>query len=95
MEKGFTSEDAEETVPLRLCVCNELGDGVDVQFRALSLNIDPTALAAQVARIQDRDVEKSRKVFSSTNARFKTLDADQSLDPEVPKKLQETFGIRR
>jgi hypothetical protein len=49
-------------------------------------------LAAEVATIQDGDVEEGRKVLAFLHASFESFDADNAFDPEVPQELSDAAG---
>ena len=52
-------------------------------------HIDPAALAAEVAAIDDRDVQERRKDLAALEPAFVLLDGEHALEAHVPGELPE------
>ena len=89
MEKRFTAQHAEEAVTVFFRVPDELAQIIDIDHLARRLDIDPAALAAQVATVDDREIEKRREILAALKPAFEALDREHSLHPEVPDELPE------
>jgi hypothetical protein len=61
MQEGFTAEDAKERVSHGFGFVEGSVHRLKIDLRLLASDIDPTSLAAKIARVDDRDVEKGRK----------------------------------
>src|SRR5882757_7536869 len=94
MHEGLPAEDAKESVPVPFGVGDRAVERVEVDG-VLLLDIHPAALAAEIARVKNRDVEKRWKIFTAFNAPFELLDRQQALHAEVPKKLCDAALIGR
>src|SRR6266516_6637234 len=94
MQEGFAAEDAEKRVSVPLGV----GDGVVERLQVdgvLFLDVNPTALTAEVAGIDDREIEERREVFAAFDPALELLDRDHPPDAEIPEKLPEQSRVRR
>jgi len=68
---------------------------VEVNRVARRLDVHPAALAAQVAGIDDREVEERREVFATLHAPLEPLDRQHALHAEVPRRLPQAALVRR
>jgi hypothetical protein len=50
-------------------------------------DIDPAALAAEVATVNDGDVQERREEFAALEPRFVPLDGANPFNPEIPRQL--------
>ena len=89
MEKWFATQHSEEAVAVFFRVADELVQIIDIDHLARRLDVDPAALAAQVATVNDREVEKWREIFAALKPPLEALDREHSLHPEVPDELPE------
>lgn len=101
VEEGFTAEDAEEGVAHGFGFADESIHGIEIDFRLFAGDVDPAALAAEVAGIDDRDVEERGEEFAAFEASFMFLDgapaAEAGLVGEIPEEAfigfeEEAFG---
>src|SRR5205823_3357299 len=67
----------------------------EVDLRALGLHVHPAALAAQVAGIQDREIQERRKIFTALDAALELLDGQQPLHTEIPHEFPEQPRVGR
>ena len=95
VHERLAAEDAEERVPVRLRVGDGAVQRVEIDLRALGLDIHPAALAAQVAGVQDREVEEGRKIFTALDAALEFLDREQPLHAEIPHELSKQPRVGR
>ena len=66
-----------------------VGDGAIERVQVngvLLLHVHPTALTAQVAGVDDRDVEKRREILAAFDAPLELLHRQHALHTEVPEK---------
>ena len=89
VHEGLAAEDAEEGVPVGLGVVDGGVERIEVNGDALGGDIHPAALAAQVAGVQDGEVEKRREELAVLNPLFEELDGADAFVTEVPKKFPE------
>ncbi len=93
MHEGFTAEDAKEAVPVRLGIVDGAVERVEIDGIARRFHIDPATLAAEVATVEDGQVEEGREVSAFLHPLFEEHDRARSLVTEVPGHLGEAFGI--
>ncbi len=92
MHERLAADDAEEDVAHRLRFADQLVERFGLNDLLLGRDIDPAALAAQVAGIDDRDVEERREELAALEAGFVPLDGEHALQAHVPGELpEETF----
>ncbi len=53
MHEGLAAEDAEERVPVLLGFVHDLVEVLEIEFHLRFVDVDPAALAAQVAAVED------------------------------------------
>ena len=89
--KGFIlpAENAEEGIAMFLGVHDEAVEILEGNHGLGRGHIDPAPLAAQVAAIDDGDVEKRRKYFSFFQLALEALHGEHALESEVIGKLPE------
>lgn len=95
VHERLAAEDAEERVPVFFCVSDRAIERVEIDLRALGLHVHPAALAAQVAGVQNREVEEGRKIFAALDAALEFFDREQALHAEIPQELPEQPHIGR
>ena len=89
MHERLAAEDAEEAVAHLLGLADQrfmAGRSIDL---LLGGHIDPAALAAQVAAVDDREVQKRREELAALEPAFVALHREHALDAEVPGELPE------
>ena len=89
VHERLAAEDAKERDPVRLRVVDRAVERREIDLHALGFHIDPAALAAQVARVQDREVKERRKVFAALDPALEALDREQPFHAEVPQEFPE------
>jgi hypothetical protein len=73
MHERFATENSKERISVGFGVQNRPVQQLQIDLGAFGGDIHPTALAAEIARIQDRDVEERREVFPSAQSAFEFL----------------------
>ena len=54
-----------------------------------AVHVHPATLATEVARIEDRDLQEGRKIFTPLDPAFELLHRDEIFKSKVPAELQE------
>src|SRR5262249_41584349 len=67
----------------------------EIDLFARGFDVHPAALAAQVAGVDDREVEEGRKIFAAAQAALEALDGQHPLHAEIPHELTEQPRIGR
>ena len=93
VHEGLAAEDAEEGVPMPLGVVHDLVQLVEVQRLARFIDIDPAALAAEVAGVQDGDVEEGREELALLHALLVQHHRTRPLVAEIPADLRQAKRI--
>jgi hypothetical protein len=92
VEERLAAQNAKEAVAFTLGVRDEAIHVIGGNLVRIRCNVHPATLAAEVAAIQDGDVEEGRKVLAFLHASFESFDADNALDPKVPQELSDAAG---
>jgi hypothetical protein len=93
VHEGLAAEDAEEGIPAPLGVVHDLVQLVEVQRLARLIDIDPAALAAEVAGVQDGDVEEGREELALLHALLVQHHGPRPLVAEIPADLRQAKRI--
>src|SRR5258708_176459 len=65
-----------------------------LQFDGIALlHVHPTALAAEVAGVDDRNIEERRKKLAAFDAPLEFFDREHPLDAEVPEEFREAAFV--
>ncbi len=94
VEEGLSAENAEESVPLGFGVVDESVHLLGGDLMCVSGDVDPTTLAAQIAAVEDRDVEEGRKELAFLQTLFEPFDAEDAFHPKVPQELSDATRRR-
>jgi len=94
MHERLSAENAKETVSMRFGIVDEAMKGGCIDHLSRAFDVDPAALAPQVARVNNGNVEKGGEIFTALDSPFETLDRQQPLDPKVPAELVKTLWPR-
>ena len=78
---------------MRLRILDEAAHRCQIDRGSFGFYIDPASLAAQVAGVDDRDVEERRKVLPLPKPALEPLHRQHSFHAEVPEKLTEATRI--
>ena len=89
VHERLAAEDAEERVAHRLGFGDQPVHRRRLDLRLLGRHIDPAALAAEVAAVDDRDVEERRKELAPLEPRLVLLHRAHALEAEIPGQLPE------
>src|SRR5581483_9252425 len=84
---------AEEAVTLRLGVSDDAAERLRVDQVLRTVDLDPAALAPQIAAVDDRDVQEGREVFAAGEPPLELLDRPDPLEPEVVAELPEDLRV--
>jgi hypothetical protein len=93
VHERFAAEQAEEGVAVRLRVADEAIHRIEIEGGALGFDIHPATLAAQVAGVDDRDVEERREVLAVAQPPLEALDGEHPFHPEIPEELPDAFRV--
>jgi hypothetical protein len=87
MHKRFTAEEAEKGVAVGFGIVDEPVHGREIDGVSIRIDIDPAALTAEVAGVDNGNVKKWRKIFAAAEAALEFLDREHSFEPEIPGEL--------
>lgn len=87
VHERFTPDDAEEHIASCLGFVDELVERRDIDDLLFCSNINPAALTAEIAGIDDGDVEKRGKDFSPFQSAFESLDRQSAAHAHIPEQL--------
>ena len=94
VHEGFAAENAEKRIAVLFCLSDRPIESL--QFDGIPLlHVHPTALAAQIAGIDDRQIEERRKKLAPFDAAFEPFDREHSFDTEVPCEFPERTELGR
>ena len=93
VHEGLAAEDAEEGIPAPLGVVHDLVQLVEVQGLARLIDIDPAALAAEVAGVQDGNVKEGREELALLHALLVKHHRARPLVAEIPADLGQAKRI--
>jgi hypothetical protein len=102
VHKRLAANDAKEKIALLVGFANDAGERVDFDLFLLRRNVDPAALAAKIAAIDDRDVEKWGEKVAPPETLLVFLNRSSTLKRKVVRQLpkqsqigfgQQTFGV--
>ena len=88
VHERLAAEDAEEGVAVPLGVGDGAVERVEVDG-VLLLHVHPAALAAEVAGVDDREVEERRKILAALDAPLELLDRQHPLHAESSRELRD------
>ncbi len=92
MHERLAAEDTKEGIPHRLGLVDSAIERFDIYFSLLGSHIDPTALAAQIATVDNRYIEERREELAAFESSLMFLNTAQSLPTRLVGKLpQQTF----
>ena len=91
MQERLAAQDAEVAVAVRLGVADDAIQLFQRELLRRRLDVDPAALAAQLAARDYRDEEERREVLAALAPPLVQLDRAHALDPEVVDELREHF----
>ena len=89
MHERLAADDAEEDVAHLLSFADQAVHGIGLDRFLLGGHVDPATLAAQVAAVDDRDVEEGRKHLALFQPAFVLLNGEHPLPAHVPDQLPE------
>ena len=95
VEEWLAPKQSEEHVAVRLRVTDECIERLERHHRPRRLDVNPAALALEVAGVDDRKMEERREDDSATLSRLEFLDGDQPLHAEIPAEFPEAVGCHR
>ena len=87
VHERLAADDAEEAVASLLGLGEQPVHRVEVDRLLLRGHIDPTALTAQVATVDDRDVDERRKELAPLHPAFESLNGQHPLEAKVVGEL--------
>ena len=87
VHEGFSAEDAEEAVSGGLGFVDHFVHGGDVEFVLLGFDVDPAALALEVAAVDNGNVEEWWEELALFHPLFVKHDGAGSFDSHVPEKF--------
>ena len=93
VHEGLAAEDAEEGIAPPLGVVHDLVQLVEVQGLARLIDIDPAALAAEVAGVQDGNVKEGREELALLHALLVKHHRARPLVAEIPADLGQAKRI--
>lgn len=93
MNEPLSSKDTKENVTMRLRVGDCAVEHIKNDRRLFRFDIAPVTSTTEVTTIDDREIEKGRKVFATLNLGLKIFNGDQPLDAKVPTKFGEEAKI--
>ena len=91
MEERLATEKAEERVPVRFRVGDDPVELLRRHHRPRRLDVDPASLAAEVAGIDDREVEERREDDPTALAGLESLHGEHAFEAEVPAGLPQAL----
>ena len=94
VHEGFAAENPEEGVAHLFGFLNEPGHGFDVDFFLFGGDINPAALAAQVAAVNDRDIEEGREEFTPFEAFFMFVNGKSAFEAKVVSQFPDKSFVR-
>src|SRR5262245_26252658 len=89
MHERLAADDAEEDVAHVLGFLDHAMKRLRRHRLHLLRDIDPAALTAQIAAIDDRHIEKRRKYLAALEPAFVFFDGQHALQAHVPRELEE------
>ena len=89
VHEGFSTDDAKEVVTLLIGFANNSGQRFEFNLFLFGSHVDPTTLAAEVATVDDRDVEKRRKELATCQSPFVLLNRPGAFEAKIPGQLPE------
>src|SRR5262249_12566125 len=94
VHERLAANDAEEDVAHLLRFADELVERPGGHRLHLCRDVDPAALTAHIARIDDADIKERRKHLAALQAALVPLDAQGALDAHVPEQFPEQTLVR-
>jgi hypothetical protein len=92
VHERLAAEDAEEGVAVLLRIEDRAVERGEIDG-VLRLDVDPATLAAEIAGVENREVEERREVFAAFDAALEFLDGEKALEAEIPRKLPDAPGV--
>src|SRR6185436_7711405 len=92
MHERFPAKYSEKNIPVRLGVIDRSIQQRQIN-RVLLLHIHPAPLAAQITRIDDREIKERRENLAALEAALEFLHRQHPLEAKVPRKLPDTPEI--
>ena len=89
VHERLATKDAEEGVSMFLGIQNGAVQRFQVYGTARSLDIHPTTLAAQIARVQDTQVKERREIGALFHALLVQHDRASPFETKIPSDLRE------
>lgn len=89
MHEGLATQDAEEGVPHRFGLIDRTVQCLNVDLDLLGCYIDPATLAAEIAAVDDRNVQKGRKELPSLDSLAVLLHAPKTFPARLIHQLPE------
>ena len=84
VHEGLPAEDAEEGIAAAFGVVHDLVEFIEIERFAWFVHVHPAALAAEVAGIEDGNVEEGREVLALFHALLVQHDGARPLVTEIP-----------
>ena len=95
VEEGFAAEDTEEAITVLAGVVDEAVEFVEFDEVAGGVDVDPAALAAEVAAVDDAEVEEGGEDDAFFKALFEEVDGAGAFESEIPRHGAEEAGVDR
>jgi hypothetical protein len=87
MHQRFAAQDAEERIAHRPGLAQHPVHRVRFDLRLLGRHVDPASLAAQIAAVDHRDVQKRRKKLAAFQPALVLVDGPDALETRIPSQL--------
>jgi len=84
VHERLTAQDPEEAIPHRLGLLDRSVCRIEFDLVLFRRDVDPAALAAEVATVDHRQVQERREELTASQSAFVLVDARQATDPERP-----------
>jgi hypothetical protein len=95
VHERLAAEDAEKGIPVRFRVIDNLVEVFEVDLDLRFIHVDPAPLTAEVAAVEDGDVNERREIDPFFHSFLKEIHGADAFDPEVPHKLPEVPLVSR
>jgi hypothetical protein len=95
VQERFASENPEEGIPVSLGVIHDIVEIVEINFDLWFVDVDPASLTAEIAAVEDGDVDERGEVDSLFEALFEKVHRAHALVSKVPHELGKMLFVSR
>jgi hypothetical protein len=93
MHERFSAENAEKTITMRFGIPNDFVQAREINDFTGGFHIHPATLAAKVAAIDNRKIEKRREVLALLDPALEALDRKHAFPTKVPGEFPESAFV--